>query len=122
MCLFRQCSSGQTMQSLLNNYNKQIRRYYITHATFSNIRVNTGDITKASLHILNGNYHLMYSCARYSVRMNTSNELYKRPMNKFKFSLRGKIKLCDLAVRERTRAGFNVPSNFYLSCAHSPAA
>src|SRR6218665_339518 len=74
MCLFRQCSSNHANYatiSLLNNYNKQIRRYYISHATFSNIRVNTGDIIKASLHI--------------SVRMNTSNELYKLPMNKCKF-------------------------------------
>src|SRR6218665_3865100 len=79
MCLFRQCSANHAKYatiSLLNNYNKQIRRYYITHARFSNIRVNTGDIIKASLYILNGTY---------SVRMNTSNELYKRPMNKSKF-------------------------------------
>src|SRR6218665_1252223 len=72
---FRPNHANYATISLLNNYNKQIRRYYITHATFSNIRVNMGDIIKASLHILNGTY---------SVRMNTSNELYKRPMNKFK--------------------------------------
>jgi len=36
-----------------NNYNKQIIGYYITYAMFSNIRVNTGDIIKASSHILN---------------------------------------------------------------------